>query len=174
MVGGYTDLPKCKERPLWGDGGVAREQKWDVSHRGNEHAKGWNNIWRAWCVCWDESWRSMGKRGEWQGPRATGPCTQGSSIWIVNNWKFMFGEFSSVAQLCPTLCDPMDCGTPGLPVHHQLPEFTETHVHRVGDAIQPSHPLSSPSPPAFNLPQRQGLFQWVTSGGQNIGVSASA
>ena len=57
----------------------------------------------------------------------------------------------SVTKLYPTLCDPMDCSTPGLPVHHQLPEFTQTHVHRVGDAIQPSHPLLSPSPPAFNL-----------------------
>ena len=57
-------------------------------------------------------------------------------------------QFSSVTQLCPTLCDPMNCSTPGLPVHHQLPQFTQTHVHRVGDTIQPSHPLSSPSPPA--------------------------
>ena len=68
-------------------------------------------------------------------------------------------QFSAVAQSCPTLCDPMNRSTPGLPVHHQLPEFTQTHVHRVGDAIQPSHPLSSPSPPAFNLSQHQGLFQ---------------
>ena len=60
-------------------------------------------------------------------------------------------------------CDPMDCSTPGLPVHHQLPEFTQAHVHWVGDAIQPSHPLSSPSPPALNLFQHQGLFQWVNS-----------
>ena len=65
----------------------------------------------------------------------------------------------SVAQSCPTLGDAMDCSTPGLPVHHQLPEVTQTHVHRVGDAIQPSHPLLSPSPPAFNLSQHQGLFQ---------------
>ena len=75
----------------------------------------------------------------------------------------MTHQFSSVAQLCPTLCDPMNCSIPGLPVHHQLPEFTQTHVHRVSDAIQPSHPLSSPSPPAFNLSQHQGLFQWVSS-----------
>ena len=72
-------------------------------------------------------------------------------------------RLSSVAQMCPTLCDPMDCSTPGLPVHHQLQESTQTHVHSVGDAIQPSHPLSSPSPPAFNLSQHQGLFQWVSS-----------
>ena len=68
-------------------------------------------------------------------------------------------QFSSVAQSCPTLCDPMNRSTPGLPVHHQLPEFTQTHVHRVSDAIQPSHPLSSPSPPAPNPSQHQGLFQ---------------
>ena len=69
----------------------------------------------------------------------------------------------SVTKSCPTLCDPMDCSTPGLPVHRQLPEFTQTDVHWVGDAIQPSHPLSSPSPPALNLSHHQGLFQWVSS-----------
>ena len=68
-------------------------------------------------------------------------------------------QFSSVAQLCPTLCNPMNPSTPGLPIHHQLPEFTQTHIHRVSDAIQPSHPLSSPSPPAFNPSQHQSLFQ---------------
>ena len=68
-------------------------------------------------------------------------------------------QFSSVAQSCPTLCDPMNRSTPGLPVHHQLPEFTQTHVHRVGDAIQPSHPLLSPSPSAPNPSQHQSLFQ---------------
>ena len=68
-------------------------------------------------------------------------------------------QFSSVAQSCPTLCDPMNRSTPGLPVHHQLLGFTQTHVHRVGDAIQPSHPLSSPSPPAPNPSQHQSLFQ---------------
>ena len=72
-------------------------------------------------------------------------------------------QFSSVTPSCPTLCDPMDCSTPGFPVHHQLPELAQTHVHWVSDAIQPSHPLSSPSPPAFNLSQPQGLFQWVSS-----------
>ena len=68
-------------------------------------------------------------------------------------------QFSSVAQLCLTLCDPMNHSTPGLPVHHQLPESTQTHVHQVSDAIQPSHPLSSPSPPALNLSQHQGIFK---------------
>ena len=73
--------------------------------------------------------------------------------------KPSFYVFSSVAQSCPTLYNPMNCSTPGLPVHHQLPEFTQTHVHQVGDAIQPSHPLSSPSPPAPNPSQHQSLFQ---------------
>ena len=68
-------------------------------------------------------------------------------------------KFSSVAQSYPTLCDPMNSSTPGLPVHHHLPEFTQTHVHRVGDAIQPSHPLSSPSPPAPSPSHHQRLFQ---------------
>ena len=72
-------------------------------------------------------------------------------------------QFSSVAQLCLTLFDPMNSSTPGLPVHHQLPEFTQTHVHRVVDAIQPSHPLLCPSPPAPKPSQHQGRFQWVNS-----------
>ena len=75
-------------------------------------------------------------------------------------------QFSSAARSCPTLGNPMDWSTPGLPVHHQLPEFAPTHVRQVGDAIQPSHPLSSPSPPAFSLAQHQGLFQWVSSSNQ--------
>ena len=75
------------------------------------------------------------------------PSSGGSSV-----------QFSSVIQLCPSLCNPINCSTPGLPVHHQLPESTQTHVHRVGDFIQPSHPLLSPSPPALNLSQHQGLF----------------
>ena len=102
---------------------------------------------------------------------------------IMGTWKKEYAfccwvvEFTSVAQSCPTLCDPMNRSTPGLPVHHQLPESTQTHVHWVGDAIQPSHPLSAPSPPAPNPSQHQGLFQWVNSSrgcGQTIGVSASA
>ena len=80
--------------------------------------------------------------------------------YLENPW---ISQLSSVAQSCPTLCDPMDCSTPGLPVHHQLPKFTQTHVCWVGDAIQPSHPLSSPSPPTFSLSQHQGLSQWVSS-----------
>ena len=80
--------------------------------------------------------------------------------WI---WNRSSVQFTLVAPSCPTLCDLMNRSTPGLPVHHQVPESTQTHVHWVGDAIQPSHPLSSPSPPALNLSQHQGLFKWVSS-----------
>ena len=84
-------------------------------------------------------------------------------------------QFSSVSQSCLTLCNPMDCGTPGLPVHHQLLKFTQTHVHWVGDAIQPSHPPLSPSPPAQSFPASRSfpVSQLFASGGQSIGVSAS-
>ena len=101
----------------------------------------------------------------------------------VNHKFYMFEscnkliQFGSVTQSCPTLCNPMDCNTPGLPVYHQLPELTQTHIRCVGGAIQPSHPLSSPSPPAFDLFQHQGLFQmsqFIASSGQSIGVSISA
>ena len=80
----------------------------------------------------------------------------------IQSHHFMANEFSSDAQSCPTLCDPTDCSTPGFPVHYQLTELAQTHVHQVGDAIQPSHPLSSPSP-AFNLSQHQGFFRGVSS-----------
>ena len=89
------------------------------------------------------------------------------TIKYRNGMNLIEPQFSSVTQLCPTLCDPMNCGRPGLPVHHQLPEFTQIHVHQVGDAIQPSHPLSSllllPSP---LVSQHQGLFHWVSSSHQ--------
>ena len=87
---------------------------------------------------------------------------------VIQDWRCInpngyitLKSVSSVAQSCPTLFDSIDCSMPGFPVHHQLPELAQTHVHRVCDAIQPSHPLSTPSPPAFNLAQQQGLFQWV-------------
>ena len=84
-------------------------------------------------------------------------------------------QFSSVAQSCPILCDPKNCSTPGLPVHHQLPEFTQTHIHRVCDAIQPSHPLSSPFPPAPNpIPESFPMSQLFACGGQSTGLSALA
>ena len=81
-------------------------------------------------------------------------------------YKTLLVQFSSVAQLYPTLCDPTDCSTPGLPVHRQLPELTQTHIHWVGDTTLPSHLLSSPSPPTFNLSQNQGLSKWVSSSHQ--------
>ena len=92
-------------------------------------------------------------------------------VWYILMSKCPFSlissvQFSSVAQSYPTLCDPMNRSMLGLPVYHQLPEFTQTHVHRVGDAIQPSHPLLSPSPPAPNPSQHQGLFKWVSSSHQ--------
>ena len=89
-----------------------------------------------------------------------------SPLWVKRNFPRVYPDtiqFSSVVQLCLTLHDPMNCSTPGLPVHHQLPELTQTHVHWVSDAIQPSHPPSSPSPPAFSLSQHQDLFKWVSS-----------
>ena len=86
--------------------------------------------------------------------------------WITFLCTWNIVQFTSVAQSCPTLCDPMNHSTPGLPVYHQLPESIQTHVHWVGDAIQASHPLSSPSPPALNLSQHQGLFKWVSSSHQ--------
>ena len=91
---------------------------------------------------------------EWQKSR-----TQLSDQTTTNPCTYMKCQFSSVDQSCPTLCDPMNHSTPGLPVHHKLPEFTQTHIHRVSDAIQPSHPLSSPFPPAPNPSQHQSLFQ---------------
>ena len=112
---------------------------------------------------------------KWDVPPFAGNCTQQAKV--KSNVIYSSVQFSSVAQSCPTLCHPMNHSTPGLPVHHQLPEFTQTHVHWVGDAILPSHPLSSPSPPApksllasESFPMSQ-LFTW---GGQSIGDSALA
>ena len=96
------------------------------------------------------------------GGLTAGQCT--AEVWLCIH-------FSSVAQSCPTLSNPMNHSTPGLPVHHQLPEFTKTHVHWVSDAIQPSHPLSSPFPTVLNLSQHQGLFKWVSPSHQVAKVS---
>ena len=94
-------------------------------------------------------------------------------MWVPNlQMKKTKTHISSVVQSCPTLCDPMDCSMPGFPVHHQLPELAQIHVHWVGDSIQSSHPLLSPSPLSFNLSHHQGLFQWV--GSSLKGASASA
>ena len=118
----------------------------------------------------NKSWRGCGEKGTllhywWE-------CKLVQPLWRTV-WRFLkktgkrtaisWVQFSSVAQSCLTLCDPMNHSMPGLPVHHQLPEFIQTYIHRVGDAIQPSHPLSSPFPPAPNPLQHQSLFQWVKS-----------
>ena len=90
---------------------------------------------------------------------------------VGKDWRHWLVQFSSIAQLCPTFCNPMDCSTPGLPVHHQFPEFIQTHVHWVSDVIQLSHPLLSTSPYAFNLSQHQGLFhEWVSPSHQGAKV----
>ena len=85
-----------------------------------------------------------------------------TNLMAATGWVH-YSHYCSVAQSCPTLFNHMDCSTPGFPVLHHLPDLVQIHVHWVGDASQPSHPLSSPSPPAFNLSQHQGLFQWVSS-----------
>ena len=124
-------------------------------------------LWELWGA---RNWFYL--RDQWKHPRASNLRLKKIFIWVVLLFSFemlfrkqIMGsvQFSSVTQLCLTLCDPMDYNTPGFPVHHQLPELTQTHVHWVSDAIQLSHPLSSPSPPTLNLSQHQGLFQWVCS-----------
>ena len=120
-----------------------------------------------------DQWRNNSRKNEGMEPKqqqypvvdVTGDrskvqcCKDQYCIGTWNIRSIRSDEIRSVTQSCPTLCDPMSRSTPGLPVHHQLPEFTQTHVHQVSDAIQPSHPLSSPSPPAPNPSQHQGLFQ---------------
>ena len=113
----------------------------------------------------DGMWHNFLKR--WQTLESDTP----DRLWIIALLLCKYRDLkqiavSSVAQSFPTLCDPIDCSTPGFPVHHQLPEIAQAHVHWVGDAIQPSHPLFSPSPAAFNLSQHEGLFQWVSSSHQ--------
>ena len=112
--------------------------------------RGWDG-WTASSTQW--KWFCANSRRWWRTGKPGVPQSMGSQR-VGHNWA--------------TLCDPMNRSTPGLPVHHQLPEFTETHVHQVSDAIQPSHPLSSPSPPAPNPSQHQGLFQWVVSSHQMV------
>ena len=115
----------------------------------------WKLLWRSkrgwWLVCMWFRWREY----------AQSNIDLSRRLQLVTRDRHL--QFSSFAQSCLTLCNPMDCSTPGLPVHHQLPEFTQAHAHWVSDATQPSHPLSSPFTPAFNLSQHQGLFQWVGS-----------
>ena len=130
--------------------------------RGRSRSGCWRNIDKARVPAWRES--SKNKRTlEFPGSPVFELCTPNArSTSLIPGWGAKIScaaQSSSVAQSCPTLRDPMNRSMPGLPVHHQLPEFTQTHVHQVGDAIQPSHPLSSPSPPALNLSQHQGLFK---------------
>ena len=106
-------------------------------------------------------WLGKKKKITWKIKILASLCKTGSYIFFRGSW---YSGWSLVSQLdCPTLCDPMDCSMPGFPVHHQLPEHPQTHAHWVSDAIHPSHPLLSPPPPAFNLSQDQGLFQWISS-----------
>ena len=115
--------------------------------------------------------------GNWDPTSPRVPQKRKISLYIENNHQrhnkqrqnktlIFLLSVQSVSLLCPTLCNSTDCSKPGFPVHHQLLELAQTDIHRVGDAIQPSYPLQSPSPPAFNLSQHQGLFQWVTSSHQ--------
>ena len=122
-------------------------------------------------VCFDPNWPSQAQLWRVWG------TNEDNLISTSLMWSPIIGssvQFISVTQSCPTFCNPMNCSTPGLPVHHQLREFTQTHVHQVSDAIQPFHPLLSPSPPAPNPSQLTHVSQLFTSGGQSIGVSASA
>ena len=98
----------------------------------------------------------------WKQPRCPSTGEWIRKLWYIYTMEYSV-QFSSVAQRCLTLCDPMHCSTPGFPVHHQLLEFSQTQVRWIGDALQLSHPLLSPSPSVFNLSQYQGLFQWVSS-----------
>ena len=134
----------------------------EMNHQSRFYA--WYRMLGAGALGWP---RGMVWGGTWEGSSLWGTHVH---PWLihVNVWQKPLQyckviQFSSVAQSCPPLCDPMNRSTPGVPVHHQLPEFTQTHVHWVGDAIQPSLPLSSPSPPAPNPSQHQSLFQWVNS-----------
>ena len=135
---------------------------------------GLQNHWGRWLQPWNQktiaSWQGSNDKSRlcWKAETLLcQPSSYSQGCGLSNGqkclWELDHKEGSSGAQLCPTLCNPMDCSMPGLPVHHQLPELTQTHVHLVGDAIQPSHPLSSPFPPAPNPSQHQGLFQWVNS-----------
>ena len=161
--GGLPSMGSHRVRHDWSDSAAAAASSWETENQ---------EIKESHCGWWSKNKRKFW----WNNPR--GECRNHIMrylydrlyrFWIVFHMlkdklrhSKMF-QFSSVAQSCPTLCDPMNRSTPGLPVHHQLPEFIQTHVHQVSDAIQTSHPLSSPSPPAPNPSQHQSLFQWVNS-----------
>ena len=135
---------------------IRKAAGWGVG--GRQYAFGGlpHQCWENWS--WNDRLQSRGLKwcGRWDGHSPQPPRYSRPSPWPV----------SSVSESCLTDCDAMDCSMPGLPVHHQLPGLTQTHVHWVGDAIQPSHPLSSPSLPTLSLSQDQGLFQWAGSSHQ--------
>ena len=116
------------------------------------HNNVYQEIQRVW---WQWIWN-------WKHPSQKSRAQENKNFMLLY-WQSCSVQFSSVTQSCPTHCDAMDCSTVGLPIHNQLPEFTQTHVLWVGDAIPPPHPLLSPFPPLFNLSQHQGLFKWVSS-----------
>ena len=145
--------PWCWERLR--AGGEGDDRRWD----------GWMASPTRWTWVWvnSGSWWWTGRPGvlQFMGSQRV------RHDWATElNWILVIFSCCLFCQSHPTLCNPIDCSKPDLPIHHQLPELTQTHVHRVGDAIQPSHPLSSPSPPTFNLSQYQGLSQWVISSHQ--------
>ena len=124
---------------------------------------------KAWCAAVHQVIKSRTRLSDWT--ITTDPILN----WVVlSTWCGESNQFSSVTQSCPTLCEPLNCSTQGFPVQHQTPELSQTHVHPVGDNIQPSHPLSFPSPPAFNLspvPESFPFSQFFSSGGQSISLS---
>ena len=147
----------CKELTHWNRSWCWEKLK--AAEKGDN--RGWDG-WMESLTRWTWVWVNSGV-GDGQGGLACcdswGHKESDTTEWL--NWDWYW-----VAQLCPTLCDPMDCNTPGFPVHHQLLELAQTHIYWASDAIQPSHSLSSPSPPALNLSQHQSLFQLVSSSHQ--------
>ena len=165
--------PNAKSWLIRKDPDAGKDWRWEEKGMKEEEMAGWHHWlygpefeWaqeleidqEAWCAAVHRVKNSLIWLSDW---------TELTLLFLVywGRKELMFSsiQFSSVTQSCLTLCDPMNRSTPGLPVHHQLPEFTQTHVQRVSDAIQPAHPLLSPSPPAPNPSQHQSLFQWVNS-----------
>ena len=152
---GHTGETPGWGTPTWNGRKIHYLQR-DLDAKANRVPSGFSII-----ACWE--WLPLTVQRE----RKAGEVIKGYAKIFQKILKTIISvQFSSITESCPTLCDPMDCSTPGLPVHHQLPEFTQTHILSVRDAIQPSHPLSSPSPPALNLSHHQGLFKWVSSSHQ--------
>ena len=158
-----THFSMLSSSEMWSSLFLGSETGMDVWWQGNtleikDEPSQKNSFWNFWffpCLEWESKMWRLSSHLTNSGIKVACQRLRKSNISSV--------QFSSVTQSCLTLCDPMNCSTPGLPVHHQLSEFTQTNVHRVSDAIQPSHPLSSPSPPAPNPSQHQSLFQWVNS-----------